>query len=546
MPRSICDLQRENVLYELESIDRMYLNCYVPQLTSPAGVASYFRDYKGHRFASTKDAIALSKRFTKSIYEFGEQLDIPIVRFPKSQRKDDVMQEYLKKFTGREGVLFIGIAQEKATVPRTIRKTFGPDNKGSIPWIIQTTAMVNFFYFYCVDEEMGPFFIKFCSYFPYPAKLCINGHEYLKKQLEKRGIQFTALDNGILNCSQPAKVQRLANGFNEIKIERFFRKWLAKLPHPFPAADRKAGYRYQLSVLQSEFALTQVWDQPVHGREFFEEVIRENIDLGRPETVQLIFARRMRKKTATDGRCRTRIVTKGVIPSLHVYYKNTHLKQYHKSCAQGAALRTETTINNTYDFGVGRLIRNLPELRRIGFAANHRVLEIEKVSHDSRVGAAAFEGLQKPVTNNEGQRASALRFGDERVQAILAVILLLALQFEGFRNRQLRSLLAQQLGLQEADIKAGRMSYELRRLRLHGLIERVPKTHRYQLTEKGLATALFYQRLYARMIRPGLSIIHDDQMPESICGNQTPHSPVANNIIKLSKSMDQFIHALAA
>ena len=96
-----------------------------------------------------------------------------------------------------------------------------------------------------------------------------------------------------------------------------------------------------------------MWDRPVHGREFFEQLIRENIDLGRPEQVQLIFTRRMQKKTATDGRCRTRIITDGVIPSLHVYYKNTHLKQYHKTWKKGAALRTETTINNSYDFDVG-------------------------------------------------------------------------------------------------------------------------------------------------------------------------------------------------
>ena len=143
----------------------------------------------------------------------------------------------------------------------------------------------------------------------------------------------------------------------------------------------------------------------------------------------------MQKKTAADGRCRTRIVTQGVIPSLHVYYKNTHLKQYHKSCAKGAALRTETTINNTYDFNVGRLLlKNLPQLRVIGFAANHRMLEVEKASHDCRIGATAFQNLQTPASV-DGQRASALRFGDHRVQALFGVLMLLCLQVEGFRNR---------------------------------------------------------------------------------------------------------------
>ena len=165
---------------------------------------------------------------------------------------------------------------------------------------------------------------------------------------------------------------------------------------PIQRQTEKAGFRYRLSVLQAEFSLTQIWDHPRHGREFFEEVIRENIDLGRPETVQLIFARKMRKPTVAGGRCRTRIVTEGVIPSLHVYYKNTHLKQYHKTGGRGAGLRTETTMNNSYDFGVGRLLGNLPKLREIGFAANPRMLEVEKASHDCRIGAQTFQALQSP------------------------------------------------------------------------------------------------------------------------------------------------------
>lgn len=504
LPQNVAQLQQENIALELECIDRMYLNCYVPQLTSPAGVASYFRNYKGQRFASTKDAVEMTNTFRRKVLAFADVNGIDMIHFKKGVRKDDVMQKRLKKFTPAEGVVFIGVAQEKAIVPRTIRKSFG--DGGTIPWIDFSSAMVNFYYFYCVDEDFGPFFIKFCSYFPYIGKLCLNGHEYLKQQLRKRGLDFEALDNGLLRCEDLKAAQQIADGCNESKIEKFFRKWLAKLPHPYPPADRKAGYRYQLSVLQAEFSLTQVWDRPGHGREFFEEVIRENIDLGRPETVQLIFTRKMRKATVAAGRCRTRIITEGVIPSLHVYYKNTHLKQYHKTCPRGAALRTETTINNTYDFGVGRLLRNLPQLRRIGFAANRRVLEVEKVSHDCRAGARAFEQLQNPI-EVDGQRASALRWGNARVQAVLTVLILLCLQTEGFRNRQLRPLLAQSLGVDEASVKPGRISYELRRLRLHGLIARIEGTHRYQLTDDGLRIVVFYQRTYARIIRPGLSVI---------------------------------------
>jgi hypothetical protein len=227
------------------------------------------------------------------------------------------------------------------------------------------------------------------------------------------------------------------------------------------------------------------------------------------------------------GRCRTRIIQEGVVPSLHVYYKNTHVKQYHK---EGRALRTETTINNSYDFAVGRLLHNLPRLRAIGFGANRRVLEVEKVSHDCQVGADVFERMQQPA-EVDGQHASALRFGDARVQALMSVLVMLSLQPEGVRNRQLRPLLAQSLGVAEEEITQGKMSYDLRRLRLHGIIARIEGTHRYRLTPAGMKSALFYSRLYLRVLRPGLSILHDPR--------QGLH-PLNQTMRKLQRQLDDY------
>src|SRR5881394_93638 len=468
--KSLAELQKEHVVMQLECIDRMYLNAYVPQLTSEAGIAAFCRGYLGHRFASTKQAVAMTETFVKSIRAFIESEGVELVHFKKGQRKDDVLQAKLRRFHKQEGVIFVGVAQEKVRVPRTTRKRL--ESGGTVPWIIYSTAMVNVYYFYCRDRDFGPFFLKFCSYFPYSAKLCLNGHEYLKCQLTQRGIGFEAMDNGLLSCTDIQAAQQISDGLSAGKIQTFFRKWLARLPHPYSAKDRKAGYRYDLSILQAEFSLTQVWDRAVHGRCFFEEVIRENIDLGRPEQVQLIFDRKMQRKTAADGRCRTRIITEGVTPSLHVYYKNTHLKQYHK---EGRALRTETTINNTYDFGVGRRLHNLPKLREIGFAANRRLLEVERLSHDCMLAEDTFQTINGPVAAAR-QRASGLRFADARVQSLLHGLIPFRLLPNGFRCADLRHHLAILSGRDPQSISQGAITYQLRRLRIHGLIERLPNS----------------------------------------------------------------------
>jgi hypothetical protein len=361
--------------------------------------------------------------------------------------------------------------------------------------------MVNHFYIYCVDRDFGPFFLKFSTYFTYNAKLCLNGHEYAKRQLTHKGIGYEALDNGVLRCDDPKRLQGICDRLSAEKIEALLRKWLRLLPHPYSASDRKAGYRYQISILQAEFSLTQVLDRPVTGRVFFEEVIRENLDIGRPSQVQLIFDRRVSRRT--PGKFRTRVITDGVVPSLHVDYKSTRIKQYHK---QGRALRTETTINNTRDFGIGRSLHNLAALRQVGFQANRRLLDVQQVSHDCSIGEDAFDRVVRP-TEVDGQRASALRFGDKRVQALFAVLVIFSLQLRGFTNHEMRALLAQLLGLDPANYPVGRMTYDLRRLRLHGIIERIPHSHRYQLTPEGLRIALFFSRTYARLLRPKLAAI---------------------------------------
>jgi len=447
-----------------------------------------------------------------------------VVRFGKGQRKDDVAAEYRKKFQGQEGVLFIGKAQEKTPVFRTERRR-NEKTGATYPWLVRSTAMVNHFYVYCMDRDFGPFFLKFCTYFPYTAKLCLNGHEYAKQQLDNRGIGYEALDNGILSCEDPRRVQTICDGLSAEKIDGLLRKWFRKLPHPFTAEDRQAGYRYRISILQAEFSLTQVLDRPVTGRVFFEEMIRENLDIGRPSQVQLIFDRRVSRRT--PGRFRTRVITEGVVPSLHVDYKNSRIKQYHK---EGRALRTETTINNTRDFGIGKLLTNLPALRQIGFQANRRLLDVQTVSDDCAISEEGFEKVDRPITV-DGQRASALRFGDSQVQALFAVLVLFSLQLRGFTNREMRVLLAQLLGLNPAQYPISRMTYDLRRLRLHGLIERIPHSHRYQTTADGLKIALFFSRTYARLLRPRLA--------EVLCQSPPSNSALRTAFDRLQTEIDR-------
>jgi hypothetical protein len=491
----------------------MYLNVYVPARQCESGVVGFFRRHRGHPFASSALMDPITRCFIAATERFTKERRIPVVQFHKGQRKDEVMAQHLAGFDKAEGVVFVGKAQEKTPVFRT-EKRRNPQTGQTYPWIVRSTAMVNHYYWYCLDRDFGPLFLKFCSYFPYNAQLCLNGHEYAKSQLRQQGIAFRALDNGFVSCADPERLQTICDQLGPEHLDGLLRRWLARLPHPFTAQDGEAGYRYDISILQAEFSLTQILDRPLSGRILFEEIIRENLDLGRPDRVQLIFNRRVTKRT--PGRFRTRVLTNGVIPSLHVDYKNSRIKQYFKQvpevCAVGA--RTETTINNTRDFHIGRRLCTLPALRQVGFPANRRLLEVERLSHDCAVGEEALQKLNRPVEVN-GQRTSALPTTDLRVLALWHVLVWFRLLPCGFSNRDLREQLAVLTGQAPTMITPGRMTYDLRRLRLHGMIERIPHTHRYRVTQFGLRAALFFTRVHARLYRPTVAEVLPNPPPQN-------------------------------
>lgn len=514
---NIDSLLRDHVALEVDCIDRLYLNGYVPKLQRPENLWWFLHKHRGCPVVSPALLKQMVDAFVERIRSFAEKNRIPIVHFERGQRKEQVVRERLKRFKPQEGVVMIGVAQEKVSGFRVYQKQRRSreqrrDGKPPMFSFYRGSIDVNQYYFYLLDRDFGLCFIKFSSYAPFNVRVWINGHEWAKRQLQRNGVAYQELDNGFLSCADPAALQQICATLAPEHIEAFFRRWLRQLPHPFTAADRRAGFRYQLSIMQMEVSLTQVFDRPIHGRQFFEEVIRDNLDVGRPDRVQLLFERRVTRRT--PGKFRTRVLTAGVQPSLRFDYKHTHVKQYFKL---GRALRTETTFNDTYDFKIGRALGNLPRLRTLGRHVNHRLLSLERVAHHCAIASNTVERIVLPTSDGE-QRAPALRWGDPRTMALFAAVSAFVFAPEGFTNGQLRERVG---GLHDPGPKgygAGRMTYDLRRLRLKGLVVRIPGKHRYMLTPLGRRVALFMTKSYARIVRPVLDRL-DPHLPGEVDDN---------------------------
>src|SRR5256886_13511095 len=351
---TVNDVLGGHVVLDIECLDRVYLNAYVPILQSSGQVVAFMTQHLGMPIPSPALMEKISTRFRRSVESFAGANGIPWVRFGRDDRKADVMAPYLRKAaaTGRSQVVAIGVAQEFQRVWAAYQR----DTKTAAPQYTFAKAdrRVTCYYFYLWDADFGPAFIKVCAYFPYPGKVWINGHEWAKRQATKAGIAFTELSNGFAACADPQALQSICDRLGPGAINVFVQRWLARLPMPFTPADQDAGYWWETSMRQVEVSRTIVFDAPRHAPGFFEALIVAHPDPGRPHNVEIIFGRRVRRDTL--GTFRTAIDRRdngGVL--LNVFYRHSRIKQYLKD---GRAMRIETVINHPRDLGCQARLHN--------------------------------------------------------------------------------------------------------------------------------------------------------------------------------------------
>lgn len=494
-----------HVTLEIECLDRLYLNAYVPNLQVGGQVVRFLTDHLGNPVPSPALFERIGNRFRREVDGFARRGGIPVLHLNKpdrsrwDDRKLDHVRPHLDRAQreGRTGVVAIVAAQEFQWV-------FAATNRSDTPGVanfefVKRERRVGAYYFYVLDRDFGPGFIKICTYFPYPAKVWVNGHEWAKRAAHRAGLTVTALANGFAACADPRRLQAICDRLGPAEVRAFFDRWTAVIPTPFTPADRAAGYWWQLSMRQIEVSRTLVFDDPRRARGFFESLVADNVGIGRPHEVSVVFARQVR--TTTKEPFRSRIFSAGTDVKLDFAYKHCRVKQYLK---EGRAYRIETVVNKPADLGVLARLEHLPELVAKARAVNQRVLTIERAGQGCAIGSALFERTHQPY-NREGQRTGALRFGDHRAMALAGALCLVVHAVTGFTNRSLRGHVA---GLLGTDYTTGQMSYDLRRLRLHGLVERLPGTHSYTVTPDGIRVAVFYTKLHQRLLGPLLAADH--------------------------------------
>ncbi len=431
---------------------------------------------------------------------------MPVVRFRRGECKEDIARPFQDEAAaaGRSGLVLVGKAQERTSAWRGyVDRTHGAHGASHphIAWR-RMSSVPDHWYLYFADAEWGPAFVRLCSYAPYPLWCCANGHEWAKCQLAKAGVGFHALDNGLRWVQDPPTAHRVCARLGSGHVRDLLRRMMAVLPDPLTVDDRRAGFGWAFSIAQLEVSDTAVFDQPRRARAWFDAAISGHLDLGRPERVALVVDRRMVNagKRKTPGRFATEVVTRNTAPQLQIHYKSSKAKAYLK---EGKALRVETTVNNPADFALHKTLSpdNWRALRRLGAATNARFLAAIGEGQAGLPDPATLESVVLPTTH-DGQRAPGLRFGEPRVMALLASVSAFAHVIGGLTNKSLRT----QMGAHwRPEYTSAQASYDLRRLRLKGFIERIDGTNTYRVTAHGLRIAAFFTQLAARVVVPTLT-----------------------------------------
>jgi hypothetical protein len=497
---TVPELLDAHTVLDIECLDRLYLNGYVPTLQVAGQVVTFLHDHRGMPIASPAVFEQIGTRFRQAVARFAENNDIPMVKFKKGVRKASVMEPLLQRAAraGRSRVVAIGWAQEFQLVWTARKRDTDPARALQFSFA-KAERRVTCYYFYIWDQFWGSGFIKVCAYFPYPAKVWLNGHEHSKQAAARAGIGFTQLSNGFATCDDPDRLQLICDRLGPDDIQAFFDRWTAVIPVPFTPADRAAGYWWELSLRQVEVSRTLVFDAPRQARAFFEALVTDNLDLGRPENVEMLFKRSPRGRKPKDqagGVFRTSIDRSCAGVTINALWRHSRVKQYLKD---GRALRIETVVNSPGDLGCQRRICNLPELQARARAVNARLLHTERVGQGCVFDSPAFARISQPSLTGDGRRAPGLRFGDPRVQALAGALANMLCAVTGITNKSLRALMT---GLLGNPYSMNQASYDLGRLARNGLITRVPHRNLYSLTPDGLRFAIFYTKVHDRVLRP--------------------------------------------
>jgi hypothetical protein len=429
---------------------------------------------------------------------------IPVLVAPKGVRKEELVRPYYGKLGPREGIACVltSLENNRTFISYTPRRT---PRSGDETYRRIETGRKRFLhlYWYVWDPVMGPMSLRVATYLPFTITAYLNGHHFVSERLRQAGVALYQQDNAILRVADPVALQAAADALTPAVLQGRCDYWAAKLAPQFSPDEHAAmDLRYRYSLAQIEVATDVIFAEPSPLRALFRRAVELGLLTGGADRTAHLFGRQITSRYR--GKLETVLDRRNEgHPVLRAYYRTSFVKQYEKA---ETLLRTETCINDSYHLNVGRRLENLPTLVTRMADTNQRFLDAQAELLACTVDQGELARLAQPVQVGQ-RRVPGLRLQDDRVIRLLDVLLHPGGFVADWTSRDVLARLLDRHRLTKAEYRLSQLRYDLGKLRAHGLVERIGRTRRYRLTERGLKLGVLLVKLRTRLLGPLATLV---------------------------------------
>ena len=484
---------RDRIRFAYRCFDRILLNGLIQPFQQPERVVGFFNTYRELYPVSKPVLKDIARQYDHWVTARAKDWGAPIVEPPANRRRDEFVERYFRRAEDDHVVVIL-----KAREPARILIAIGKDDRWHLEF---ARRWVNQYNFYLLDRDWGRLFVRVCPYFPFSARVCLNQHHWLARRLTAEGIAFRQCGNAFLTCSDPPRLQGLADALTPRDLAHCAQKWLrAFTPFFTPTERREAACQHRLFVSQVEYCDNLIFQRRAALDALGERLFDANRTIGKPTKLATIFGRKVTRRHR--GKLETLIQQLDLPnPVIRSYYHESSIKQYVRD---HLLIRTEATSNDVRDFGVAKGVEHLPQLRPAMAGVVDRYLNVQQDILETFVDRGQLRQLADPTRLPNGKRIPGLKLDHPRQLAVMHALVRFAHVAAGgtFTMRDLHDPTVAALDTTTDQYRLASLRYDLSKLRAKGLVERVPHSRRYRLLPHGYSICLVFLKLFERVYAP--------------------------------------------
>jgi hypothetical protein len=484
---------QDSIRFAYRCFDRILLNGLIQPFQQPERIVGFFNTYRELYPVSKPVLKDIARQYDHWVTARAKAWGAPIVEPPAHQRRDDFVERYFRRADPDQVVVIL-----KAREPARILIAIGKDDRWHLEYARRWVLQYNF---YLRDREWGRLFVRICPYFPFSARVCLNQHHWLAHRLMAEGIAVRQCRNAFVTCTDPRRLQQLADALTPRDLARCAQKWLRTFtPFFTPTERREAACQHRLFLAQVEYCDNLIFQRRAALDALGERLFDANRTIGQPTKLATIFGRKVTRRHR--GKLETIIEDLDLPnPVIRSYYRDGSIKQYVRD---HLLLRTEATSNNVADFGVPKAIEALAPLRTAMAAVTDRYLTVQQDILETFVDRGQLRQLAEPTRLPNGKRIPGLKLDHPRQLALMHALVRFAHIAAGdtFTTRDLHQPTAAALNMPTDQYRLASLRYDLSKLRAKGLVEHVPHSRRSRLLPRGYSMCLVFLKLFERVYAP--------------------------------------------